>query len=113
MMNQVIIRIASAANMRALYPPNHPRVVMSTDQILTAIANAVEDKGTDSLTFLIVGDDLVIDQDIIRKTTLSQRQFIQALKQRGIERLTIARDVTADEIITLVEALAGIGAVPP
>jgi hypothetical protein len=111
-MEQVIIRIAAAANMRALYPANHPRVVGAIDQILAAVRHAIEQSGRDSLTFLIVGDDLVIEQDVVRKTTLSQRQFVQALKRRGIERLTIAEGVTPEEVVALVEALAGIGPVP-
>ena len=113
MMDQVIIRIAAAANMRALYPANHPRVISSIEHIGTSIAAETEAKEQDSLTFLIVGDDLVIGDDVIRKTTLSQRQFIQALKRRGIERLTIARGVTPAEMATLVEALAGISPIPP
>ena len=111
-MEQVIIRIAAAANMRALYPANHPRVVGAIEQILAAVRNAVDQAGRDSLTFLIVGDDLVIEQEVVRKTTLSQRQFVQALKRRGIERLTIAEGVTPEEVVALVEALAGIGPVP-
>lgn len=113
MIDHVIIRVAAAANMRALYPANHPRVVGAIDQIIDAVRQAIEQTGQDSVTFLIVGDDLVIEQDVVRKTTLSQRQFIQALKRRGIERLTIADGVTSEEVVMLVEALAGISPVPP
>ena len=113
MSEQVIIRIAAAANMRALYPANHPRVIGAIGQIITALGQTLEQSGRDSVTLLIVGNDLVIEQDVVRKTTLSQRQFVQALKRRGIERMTIADGVTPAEIVTLIEALAGIAPVPP
>jgi HD-GYP domain-containing protein (c-di-GMP phosphodiesterase class II) len=112
-MDQVIIRIAAAANMRALYPANHPRVVGTVEQIVTALRHALDEKGRDSLTLLIVGDDLVVDQEVVRKTTLSQRQFIQAMKRRGIERLTLAAGLTAEETNALIEGLAGVSAIPP
>ena len=115
MEEQVIARVAAAANMRALYPANHPRVVEVIGQIASGVHDTVEgsEPKRDSVTFLIVGNDLVIGQNVIRKTTLTQRQFIQALKRRGIERMTIADGVTPDETVRLIEALAGIAPVPP
>ncbi|MGZ4808031.1 MAG: HD-GYP domain-containing protein [Thermoanaerobaculia bacterium] len=106
-MEDVITRIAAAANMRALYPAAHPRVIESVNQIISAIGER------ESVTFLIVGDDLVVEQEVVRKTTLSQRQFILALRRRGIERLTIANGVTPEEVTTLIETLAGIDKAAP
>jgi HD-GYP domain-containing protein (c-di-GMP phosphodiesterase class II) len=111
-METLITRLAAAANMRALYPPSHPRVKEAMDQIMAALAHAVEEQGRSAITILIVGDDLVIEHDVVRKMTLSQRQFVHALKRRGIERLTLTSGLTAGETSALVEALAGAGPVP-
>lgn len=88
--------------MRALYPANHPRVVQSIDNIVAAL-----DK-TDEITYLIVEDDLIVGDDVIRKTSLSVRQFIQVLKERGIERLTLAAGIDADEVRALLGGLSGV-----
>ena len=102
MIEQLATQIASAINMRALYPANHPRVVQTVDQIV----KMVQSMRDEAITYLIVGDDLVVGDDVIRKTTLSVRQFIDMLKQAGIERLTLAKGLDADETRALIGGLA-------
>src|ERR1041385_4885350 len=96
--------IAGGVTVRTLYPASHPRVTQAVGNILAALKDAT--------TFLIVGDDLVIDQEVVRNLTLPQRQFMQALKRRGIERLTMTEGVTAEEIESFIEALSGGEATP-
>jgi len=97
-MSELANLIAAAVSMRTLYPANHPRVM----QALAAIVAAV--KG--SVTFLIVGDDLVVGNDVVRNLSLPQRQFIQALKRRGVERLTLAEGLDIEECQAFIAALA-------
>src|ERR1700687_4032844 len=101
-MEQLIIQVAAAFNMRTLYPPNHPRVIVGIEQIIDALKRALEASRAGSITFLIVGEDLVVDDQILRKTSLSQQQFIEILRRRGIERLTIAAGIDAAEVDDLV-----------
>ena len=96
--------VASAVTMRTLYPDNHPRVTQAVDNILGALSGSV--------TFLIVGDDLVIEQEVIRDLSLPQRQFMQVLKRRGIERLTLAEGLNAEECHAFIAVLAT-GETPP
>ena len=81
MIEQLIIHIAAAINMRALYPANHPRVVQSVTQILTTLKTLLQERSSDSVTFLIVGEDLVVEQEVFRRASLAQRHFVQALKR--------------------------------
>src|SRR5262249_42636227 len=90
--------VAAAVTVRTLYPANHPRVTQAIGHILAALQG--------STTFLIVGDDLVVGQDVIRNLSLPQRQFMQALKRRGIERLTLAEGLDAEECQAFIQALA-------
>lgn len=101
-MEELPTHIAAAVNMRALYPAQHPRVVQAIDSIIKAL-NAAR---SDEVTYLIVGDDLVVGDDVIRKTSLSVRQFIEVLKQNGIERLTLGRGLDPDEARALISGLA-------
>jgi HD-GYP domain-containing protein (c-di-GMP phosphodiesterase class II) len=112
-MDQLIVQIASAVNMRTLYPANHPRVVGSVEQIIQSFERVLATSGKDEVTFLIVGDDLVVDDQIVRKTTLSQQQFIDILKRPGIERLTFGAGLDAAEVDDLITAFAMSGTPKP
>lgn len=105
-MDQVIVNIAAATNTRNLYPANHPRVVQSADQVVTTLAETLEDRESESITFLVLGDELVIEQDVMRKSSLSHRLFVELLKRRGIERLTLAAGLTPEEAHAFIEGLA-------
>jgi HD-GYP domain-containing protein (c-di-GMP phosphodiesterase class II) len=106
MMEQLVSAIVAAVNSRTLYPAAHPRVMQAVDAILAALADAAEDAERDSVTMLIVGDDLVAEQNIVRNPTLSQRQFIEVLKRRRIERLTLAAGLSAEECHQFIGSLA-------
>jgi len=105
-MEHLATQIAAAINMRALYPSNHPRVVQTIEQIIAALNRLLRQTRGDSVTYLIVGEDLVVDQEVIRKTSLSVRQFVEVMKRRGIERLTLAAGLQAEEAHQLIGALA-------
>lgn len=99
MIDELITEITSAVTTRSLYPAQHPRV-------LDAVMQIVDRLNRKEVTFLIVGEDLVIDEKIVRQGTLTQRQFVNVLKRRGIERLTLAPGVTVEELQAFVAALA-------
>jgi HD-GYP domain-containing protein (c-di-GMP phosphodiesterase class II) len=103
-MSDLAARIAAAVAMRTLYPANHPRVRQAVANILAALRG--------STTFLIVGDDLVVEQEVIRNLSLPQRQFMQALQRRGIERLTVAEGLDVEECHAFIAALSAGEAVP-
>lgn len=105
-METLITLIAAAVTMRSLYPGNHPRLAQAVSHLLIALHDALEHQKRDSVTFLIVGEDLVVDQQVFRKSTLSQRQFVQLLTRRGIERLTLAAGLTEEETHAVLTALA-------
>jgi HD-GYP domain-containing protein (c-di-GMP phosphodiesterase class II) len=105
-MEQLIIKLAAAINMRTLYPANHPRVLEAVQLVIAALTAILEEGETDSITFIIVGDDLAVGQTPLRKASLPKRQFVQILKRRGIERLTLAAGLDAEECDQLITALA-------
>jgi HD-GYP domain-containing protein (c-di-GMP phosphodiesterase class II) len=105
-MQYLIVKIAAATNMRTLYPANHPRVRESVANVVSAVKQVLEERETDSVTFLVVGEDLVVDDEALRRASLPQVQFVQSLKQRGIERLTLADGLTEEEALPFIDALA-------
>lgn len=105
-MEDVVVQIASAVNMRTLYPAHHPHVARAVEKAVEALAARLEESGAESATVLIVADDLVVDGQVLRKTNLAQRNFVEILKRGGIERLTLAAGMTAEEAHAFVSALA-------
>lgn len=108
-MERLIVQIAAAANMRTLYPANHPRVTDAVTKIIDALRDVCEERGSDSITFLIIGDDLVVGNEVLRKTNLHQRQLVEMLKRGDIERLTLADGLGVEEADRFVAALAAGG----
>jgi len=108
-MEHLATQISAAVTMRTLYPPNHPRVIHSVDGAVAALRRLVAQNRSDSVTYVLIGDDLVVGDEVIRKTTLPVREFIGILKRRGIQRLTLAADLDADELRPFIDALAGDG----
>ena len=105
-MESLIVQIAVAVNTRSLYPANHPRVVKAVEDTVSSVRRVIRDLNRDDVTFLIVGEDLVAGQDVLRKATLTNRQFVDILRRRGIERLTLASGLDAAEANLLISALA-------
>ncbi|HKB79622.1 MAG TPA: HD domain-containing protein, partial [Thermoanaerobaculia bacterium] len=105
-MEHLATPIASAITMRTLYPADHPRVIQSVDQIVASLNHVLRETGRESITYFIVGDDLVVEQEIIRRTTLSVHQFVELLQRRGVERITLAAGLQTEEAFQLVGSLA-------
>ena len=109
MNDQIPNQLAAAVNARALYPANHPRVVAAVDGLLGALKETIDRLQTDSVTYILIGDDLVVEDELVRRTNLSVREFIDVMKTRGIERLTLVAGLGRDEAYQFIAALTGSG----
>jgi hypothetical protein len=106
-LQRLIVQIAAAINTRALYSEGHPRVAQAAAAVLEAMPPAVGRQ--DSITFLIVGEDLVADDRPLRRAGIYHQNFVHALRRRKVERLTLARGLELPELLTFVSALAAGG----
>jgi len=70
------------------------------------VATACQEMGKDALTFLVVGQDLVVESQPLRTGSLYHQQFIRALTRRSVERLTIGRDVDTEECVRFLTPMA-------
>ncbi|HSP15391.1 MAG TPA: HD domain-containing phosphohydrolase [Thermoanaerobaculia bacterium] len=113
MLDRLPGQIAGAINARTLYPPNHPRVLESIGIVLRELQQTLQEVQSDSITYLLVGDDLIVGDEVIRKTNLSVLAFIDIMKQRRVERLTLAAGLEAAETQQFVDALATGGKLRP
>ncbi len=105
-LDRLIVQVAAAINTRALYTEAHPRVGQAVHAVLDALTAACTERGRAEVTFLIVGDDLVVDQKPMRAGGLFQQNFVQTLRRRGVERLTVARGLGTAECAAFISAMA-------
>lgn len=109
--DRLVVSLVAGINMRALYGSDHPALTSHVDRILEAVEAACREREKDSLTFLVVGQDLVIEGQPLRTGSLYHQQFIRALTRRGVERLTVARGLDVEECVRFLTPMAR-GGVP-
>jgi HD-GYP domain-containing protein (c-di-GMP phosphodiesterase class II) len=107
---RLIVQLSAAIHTRALYSEQHPRVTQAAQSVLGALTAACSAGHVSDVTFLVVGDDLAVDQRPMRKGSLYQQSFVDMLRRRGVERLTLARGLTTGECAQFLTAMAGGGA---
>ena len=106
-----MVSLVAGINMRALYGSEHPALSSHVDRILEAVGSACGEYQKEALTFLVVGQDLVVENQPLRTGSLYHQQFIRALTRRSVERLTIGRGVDAEECVRFLTPMA-LGGVP-
>lgn len=94
---------AAIANAR-LYAAGHPQVLRYLErahgELMRVLAHQPE------LTFIIVDDDLVVDNQPLAAKTPHLGQFVQMLKHCAIERITFCATVSSAELSQLVGDLS-------
>jgi len=108
-LERLIVHIAAAINVRALYSGAHPRVAQAVQAILDDLTAALA--GREAVTLFIVGDDLIADDRPLRRSGIYQLSFVQALRRRRVERLTLVRGLDAAQCLQFVSVMAA-GATP-
>ena len=104
--DRLVVSLVAGINMRALYGAEHPALASHVERILEAVATVCQEVGKDALTFLVVGQDLVVESQPLRTGSLYHQQFIRALTRRSVERLTIGRDVDTEECVRFLTPMA-------
>src|SRR5258708_23622153 len=93
---EFVRRIATAVRGADLYSPTHPLVQRGIDNL---VASAQE--GLQAAASIIVGfidDEIVVDGARLPKGTAALVGFARDLRDREIEKVTITRGITRDEV---------------
>jgi putative nucleotidyltransferase with HDIG domain len=102
--DDLVRRLAAALRGAELYSPSHPLVQRGIDALSTAVTEALQASPTMVIGFL--GDDVVVDEARLGRGTASLSGFARDLREREIEKITLSRGVTRDELRAFVGALA-------
>jgi putative nucleotidyltransferase with HDIG domain len=101
--DELLRRLAAALRSAQLYSKGHPIVGRNLESLSTAVQLL---HGLEPTTVVgIVGDEIVVDDTPIRNVE-NLGALIKRLQQAGVERITIERGVTLDELKSFVDAVS-------
>jgi putative nucleotidyltransferase with HDIG domain len=100
----LVRRFAAATRAAGLYSAAHPLLRRGIDA-LTQLCQAAH-QATDPLVVGFLGDDVVVNGQRLPKSGASLGGFARELRDREIEKVTIARGVTREELTAFVLELA-------
>jgi putative nucleotidyltransferase with HDIG domain len=84
-----------------LYSPTHPIVTRNLDALVEAL-NALHAHDA-TVVIGLLGEELIVGDQPMGKASSAMGELIRRLKSIGIERISFAREVTADEIKAFVD----------
>ncbi|RJQ84619.1 MAG: HD domain-containing protein [Desulfobacteraceae bacterium] len=94
---------AAVSNAR-LYSTDHPQVARALERAQAELAHVLRLRS--EITFMVVDQDLVVDNRPVVSQTPHVSQFIQTLMRSGIERLTFTAGFALAELTQLVGGMA-------
>jgi len=102
---EVLRRLAAAVRSGQLYAKSHPIIARN----IAALADALRriHSLAPSIVIGIVGDEIIVDDSPASKAD-NLSGFVRRLKQIGVERITIDRGVTSEEISGLIDAIVSL-----
>ncbi len=103
MADDLLRRLAAVLRSGQLYASDHPVIRRNLD----AMSDALEPflRAGPSVVIGVVGDDIIVDDLLLSKVD-GLAGFVRRLKYLGVERITIDRGASLDELATLASALA-------
>src|SRR5712692_9462665 len=102
--DELIRRLAGALRGTELYSPAHPLVQRGIDAFMSAAAEGLHASPTIVIGFL--GDEIVVDGNRLPRGTASLVGFARDLREREIEKVTLSRGLSRDEIRSLIAVLS-------
>ena len=97
-------RLAAAVRAATLYSPSHPLLRRGVDALSQLCQQAHQASETTVVGF--VGDDVIVDGQRLARSGASLVGLAREFRDREIEKITLARGVTRDELLTFVLDLA-------
>jgi putative nucleotidyltransferase with HDIG domain len=101
---ELIRRLAAALRGTELYSPTHPLVQRGIDALTSAATEGLQ--ATPSIVIGFIGDEVVVDGARLTRGAASLVGFARDLRDRDVEKITLARGLTRDEVRNLIAAFS-------
>jgi putative nucleotidyltransferase with HDIG domain len=96
---ELVRRLAAALRGTELYSPTHPLVQRGIDAFTTAATEGLQTAPSIVIGFL--GDEVVVDSNRLPRGTASLVGFARDLREREIEKITLSRGLSREEVRNL------------
>jgi putative nucleotidyltransferase with HDIG domain len=96
-------RLAAALRGSELYSPTHPLVRRGVEALTSAATEAL--RSAPAVVIGFIGDDVVVESVRLPRVTPALASFARDLREREIDKITLSRGVTSDDIRGLIAAL--------
>ena len=105
--DELLRRFAAGVRAAQLYAADHPLLARNIEGLLTALVALHQQ--TASVPVGIVGNELVVSDTPMGKTSAGMAELIKRLRDNRIERIAFERGITAAELGAFVQAVAALG----
>jgi putative nucleotidyltransferase with HDIG domain len=102
--DELVRRLAAGLRAAELYAPTHPLVQRSIAALGLVYADHLS--SATSVVVGFIGDDVVVNDTRLGRGSASLTGFVRSLREKQIEKITVHRGVTPDEVRILLEELA-------
>ena len=107
---ELVRRLGAAVRSAQLYSRGHPIIARNLEQLLAVLqALHASHPGGEPVVLGLVRDEIIVG-DAPLADAASYAAMVRRLKQIGVERITVERGVTLDELTSLVEAITTLDA---
>jgi putative nucleotidyltransferase with HDIG domain len=97
----LVRRLAAAIRGATLYAPTHPLVQRGIDA-LAGLCASIGQRRADPIVIGFIGDEVVVNSERLPKSAAALVGFARDMREREIEKITIQRGVTKDELRTFI-----------
>src|SRR5437763_12460143 len=101
---ELVRRLAAALRGTELYAPNHPLVLRSIEALGTAAIEGLQSQP--SIIVAFIGDEIVVDATRLPKGSATMIGFARDLRDRDVEKITLTRGLTKEEVRGLISILS-------
>ena len=98
--DDLVRRLAAAIRGATLYSATHPLVQRSVDSLVNLCASLCQK--ADAIVIGFIGDEVVVNAERLPKSAAALVGFARDMREREIEKITIQRGVTRDELRTFI-----------
>src|SRR5437868_12531549 len=89
-------RLAAAIRGATLYSSNHPLVQRGVDALVGLCGSLIQK--SDSIVIGFIGDEVIVNAERLPKSAAALVGFARDMREREIEKITIQRGVTREEL---------------
>jgi putative nucleotidyltransferase with HDIG domain len=103
LIEELLRRFGAALRAAQLYAPGHPLVARNVAAFTDAVNRLLEDMP--SISIALIADEVVVGDVPLTRGASTLGDLFSKLKSRGVERLSIDKGVTTDDLVTTVDTL--------